>query len=341
MAAPHDSEELDDLITKPSPAVLAAIEARPGSFAVLGAGGKMGFHLSLMLQRALKALGRSDQLMAVSRFGNQSARDAFARKGIDAVSADLCDAGQLAELPEVDNVFFLAGVKFGTAGDSAMLKKMNVEMPTAVAKRFRKSRIVALSTGCVYSFVSPDSGGSTETSETKPPGEYARSCLGREEAFVKASAKRGAPVALVRLNYSVELRYGVLVDMAAKILNDEPIDLAMGHLNLIWQGDALDHIVQCLGVCASPPTVRNVTGLGVHRVRDLAMELGARLGKEPQFIGSEEGSAWLNDASLAHEEFGIPATSLEDILDWTAEWLRAGKETLGKPTHFENRAGSY
>lgn len=341
MPTPRTIDELDELISRPTEGALAAVEAHPGDFAVLGAGGKMGFHLTLMLSRALKALGREDRLVAVSRFGSDTAREPFEARGIETISADLCDAEALRQLPDFENVFFLAGVKFGTSNDSGLLTKMNIDMPKAVAKRFRKSRIVALSTGCVYSFAEPESGGPTEDSPTDPPGEYAQSCLGRETAFVNGSKTHSTPVTLVRLNYSVDLRYGVLVDLGQKILAGEPIDVEMGHLNLIWQGDAVAHIVQCLGVADSPPAIRNISRAEIHKVRDLAADLGSRLGRKPKIVGSEAPTAWITNPSLSHAEFGAPETSLTRILDWTAGWLLAGGETLGKPTHFENRAGEY
>ncbi|MEM7013253.1 MAG: NAD(P)-dependent oxidoreductase [Verrucomicrobiota bacterium] len=341
MQTPRNIEELDDLVSRPTGGAMAAVEAHAGDFAVLGAGGKMGFHLTLMLQRALKALGRNDRLIAVSRFGSKSGRAPFEERGIETISADLCDAESLQQLPDVENVFFLAGVKFGTSNDSGLLQKMNIDMPTAVAKRFKKSRIVALSTGCVYSFMEPESEGPTEEDETAPPGEYAESCLGREQAFVAGSKKHGTLSTLVRLNYAVDLRYGVLVDIAQKILADQPVDVEMGYLNLIWQGDALAHIIQCLGVADSPPAIRNISRKEILRVRDLAEQLGKRLGREPNIVGTEAPTAWITNPSKSHEEFGAPKTSLDQILDWTAEWLLAEGETLGKPTHFENRDGKY
>lgn len=301
----------------------------------------MGFHLTLMLQRALKSLGRDDRLVAVSRFGSTGSLEPFQAQGIETISADLCDAAALEKLPDFQNVFFLAGVKFGTSNDSGLLTKMNIEMPTAVANRFRNSRIVALSTGCVYSFAEPETGGPSEASPTDPPGEYAQSCLGRETAFVAGSTKHNTAVTLVRLNYAVDLRYGVLVDLGQKILAGEAVDVEMGYLNLIWQGDAVAHIVQCLGVADSPPEIRNISRAEIHRVRDLAKELGKRLGREPNIVGAEAPTAWITNPTRSHTEFGAPATSLTQILDWTAAWLLAGGETLGKPTHFENRAGNY
>lgn len=297
----------------------------------------MGFHLSLMLQRAAKALGRQEPIMTVSRFGSAAARDQFADAGFEVLSADLSQPEVVAALPAVENVFFLAGVKFGTAHDSALLERMNVTLPRLVAGHCRNSRIVALSTGCVYAFTTPGSGGSTEADPTDPPGDYAKSCLGREAAF----RETGARTSLIRLNYAVELRYGVLVDLAQTVLAGRPVDLATGYVNVIWQGDALAHTVQALPIAESPPHVFNVTGPGVLRVRDLAEAFGQRLGKPVSFQGVEAPTAWLSNASHTHRLFGPPRVSVEQMIDWIAGWLERGGETLGKPTHFENRDGSY
>lgn len=329
--------DLDCFLSEPVEPVRETLRRCPGRVAVLGAAGKMGFHLSLLLQRALRSLGRTDAVLAVSRFSSPSSRRQFEEAGCQVLAADLSEPEQVAGLPLVENVFFLAGVKFGTAHDPGLLQRMNVEMPGLVARRFRDSRVVALSTGCVYAFTTPESGGSTEQDPTDPPGDYARSCLGREAAFRDS----GARVSLIRLNYAVELRYGVLVDLAQTILAGKPVDLSTGYANVIWQGDALSHIVQSLAHAASPPFVLNVTGPGVLRVHDLALALGRRLGREVRFQGREAPTAWLNNASLSHRLFGPPPVSVEQMMDWIADWLLAGGDTLGKPTHFENRDGSY
>lgn len=331
------AEDLDRWISAPSGAVIEALRKCAGRIAVLGAAGKMGFHLSLMLQQSTWALGRSEPVLAVSRFGSPASRSQFERAGFEVLSSDLSDPEQVARLPAVENVFFLAGVKFGTAHDPGLLERMNVTMPRLVAERCRDSRIVALSTGCVYAFASPESGGSTEEDATDPPGDYARSCLGRETAF----GDSGARASLIRLNYAVELRYGVLVDLAQTILAGRPVDLTTGYVNVIWQGDALAHVVQSLPLASAPPFVLNVTGPGILRVRDLALAFGRRFGKEVRFEGTEAPTAWLNNASQSHRLFGPPRVSVDQMIEWIASWLERGGETLGKPTHFENRDGSY
>ena len=319
--SPPTSKTLDEFMSRPPDGVIATLEKTEGDFLVLGAGGKMGLHLCLMLQRGLEALGKSatQRVIAVSRFGSAETRAKFQSHGIETISADLSESGNLAALPDAPNVFFLAGVKFGTSHESGLLEKMNVQMPCAVADRFRESRIVALSTGCVYSFVAPESDGSTEEDATEPVGDYAISCLGREQAFRNAGEQWGTPTALIRLNYAIDLRYGVLVDIAQKVLDGRPVDVSMGYVNVIWQGDALVHTIQALPYASAPPFVLNVTGPGILRVRDLAEKFGERFGKKVMVEGEEQPTAWLNDASKAHEMFG----------------------TLDKPTHFETRDGKY
>jgi nucleoside-diphosphate-sugar epimerase len=330
---------LDDFMSRPTESVMETVAGCEGDIAVLGANGKMGLHLCLMLHRALEALGRdrAQRVLAVSRFGSPGSLEKFESLGFHAFRADLSNRDALANLPAVPDVFFLAGVKFGTSGDPALLQNMNVEMPSMVANRFRESRIVALSTGCVYSFVTPESGGSTEEDPTEPVGAYARSCLGREEAF-RSSGLRSA---LIRLNYAIDLRYGVLVDIAQKVMAGEPVDVTMGHVNVIWQGDALAYTVQALAQASAPPFVLNVTGPGVLRVRDLAGRFGEILGREPVIIGEEAETAWLNNPAKCHAMFSPPRVSLEEMIDWIAAWLRQGGSTLGKPTHFETRDGNY
>ncbi len=342
---PHDPpkslDELNEIITRPTNAVLDAMSQIDGDFAVLGAGGKMGFHLCRELQRALEQLGRRESVTAVSRFAAEGSRQAFEQAGIPVIAIDLSDRSQLDSVRRFPNVFYLAGIKFGTSSQSDLLHRFNVMMPQMVADHFRESRIVALSTGCVYSFTTPSSGGSTETSAIDPPGAYAQSCLGREAAFVNGSKRHGTKCVLVRLNYSVELRYGVLVDIAQKIQSGETIDLETGYVNVIWQGDAITQILQCLPLAESPPMVINVTGSKVERVRDIAAEFGRRLGRGVQFSGREANNCWLSHNGIARERFGEPLISTEMMIDWIAAWLLRGGETLGKPTDFQVRSGNY
>ena len=333
MKTPTDLEELHQAASEPTPAALSAVDACPGDILVLGAGGKMGLHLCLMLRRCLDQLGREDAVTAVSRWGDAAAREEFESHAIPTLACDLTSAAELASLPDAPNIFFLAGVKFGTANNPELLRRMNVEMPQQVAARFASSAIVALSTGCVYSFVTPESGGSTESDPTDPPGEYAQSCRGRELAF----ADSGARCSLIRLNYAVDLRYGVLVDIAQRAHAGLPIDVRTGYVNVIWQGDACAYIIAALAHASSPPFILNVTGSRTLRVRDIA----ERLAVTPTFNGEEAPTAWLNNASRSHQLFGAPRVGEDELIQHVAKWLQAGGETLDKPTHFETRDGSY
>jgi nucleoside-diphosphate-sugar epimerase len=338
---PQTTAGLDELISRPTAAVIQAIERIPGRFAVLGAGGKMGFHISLMLQRCLKALNRAEPVITVSRFGSPAVREQFEAAGFDVVAADLSDPSAVAELPDVQNVVFLAGVKFGTSHDSQLLQRMNVDLPQLVANQFQSSRIVALSTGCVYSFMTPQSGGSTEDCQTDPPGDYAKSCLGRESAFVNAAKSYGTRSSIIRLNYSIDLRYGVLLDIATNVMHGNPVSLQTGYVNVIWQGDAVAHVLQSFMHAAAPPCILNVTGPAVLHVRDIAEQFGREFRRPVTFDGEEAPTAWLSNAAQSHQMFGVPSCSLATMMSWTAEWLKHGGDTLDKPTHFEVRSGSY
>lgn len=312
-----------------------------GRIAVLGAGGKMGFHVSRMLQQTLRKLGRPETVTAVSRFGQPHAHRRFETAGIQTIAADLCDPAAVRELPDFETLFFLAGVKFGTGDRPDLLRQFNSEMPGLVADRFRESKIVALSSGCVYSFTTPESGGSTEDDETNPPGAYAESCQAREAAFASAARKFGTRIALLRLNYSIDLRYGVLVDIAQQVLSQQPISLCMPCVNVIWQGDAIAHTVQALAHCSTAPFVVNVTGAETLRVRDIATRFAGLFETDVSFQDDEQPTAWLSNASKAHALFGFPKVSPDQMIDWTADWLRRGQPVMNKPTRFQVRDGRY
>lgn len=244
-------------------------------------------------------------------------------------------------MPACPIVFYLVGAKFGTSGNPDLLRRINVEVSKRIAERFKDSTIVAFSTGCVYSYVTPDSGGSTENSPINPPGEYALSCLGREQAFVEGSTNYHTKGVLIRLNYSVEFRYGVPVDIAKKVLQGEPIDVTMGYVNLIWQNDALTQIIQCLSLADTPPVPINITGSGVHAVRDIARRFGELFNKKPILTGTEAETAWLSNASKSHGLFGKPSVELDTMLQWIAAWLLESGKTFNKPTGFERRDGKF
>lgn len=340
-SCPKSVEELDDLITTPPPALIDFVTRHEGRFAFLGAAGKMGLHFCRQLQRAFDAAGRSDRVLAISRFSQPGSPAAFEQAGCEVIAADLAEPDQVAGLPEADYVYALAGVKFGTADRPDLLQRINVQLPQLVAERYRAARIVSLSTGCVYSLTTPESGGPTEEGETAPVGEYALSCLARERAYLEASQRHGTRGVIIRLNYSIDLRYGVLLDLAQAIWNDVPVSLDMGHVNVIWQGDAVSQILLSMSLAQTPPLILNITGPDTLSVRELAEGLATRLDKTPRFEGVEAPTALLSNAGLSHRLLGEPTVSVPQMLDWTAEWVRRGGQTLNKPTHFAVRDGNY
>lgn len=338
---PCAPESADEFLSRPTPGVLATLRDVAGPILVLGAGGKMGLHLSAMLRRAYDQLGRSDRVIAVSRFTTLNDAEQFNRFGVETIAVDLTAPDALESLPEAPVVFFMAGVKFGTADAPDTLRRVNAELPRRVASRFSRSRIVAYSSGCVYPFVPVASGGASEAVPLAANGGYAASCIAREEAFGMEAAERNPAVALIRLNYSVEFRYGVLVDIALRVLRDEPIDLTTGHVNVIWQPDAVALSIQALAAASFPPAPVNVTGPETIAVRGVADRFGQLFGRTPQFRGTPAATAWLNDAAAAHRRFGPPATSVEAMIGWIAAWLARGLPTWNKPTGYEKRDGRF
>ena len=340
-AAPRNEAELDEALSLPSPGVIRALQECPGDVVVLGAGGKMGPTVARMVRRAADESGPNRKVLAVSRFTTGPLAEQLSEDGIEVVRADLTDWASLASLPETPNVIFLAGQKFGTRALPATTWVTNTVVPALVADRFRASRIVALSTGNVYPLTPVRSGGSREDDAPGPVGEYAWSCLGRERVLEHASRTRGTPMAIVRLNYAVDLRYGVLVDLALKVVSGTPIDLSMGFVNVIWQRDAAAYVIQCLAQAAVPPFVVNVAGPEILPVREVAHEFGRLLGREPVFQGVEAEDALLSNTGRAQSLWGPPVLPASRLTSWVADWISHGGVTLGKPTHFEQREGSF
>ena len=335
---PRSEEDLEDRLSRPSPSLHAILERVPGDIIILGAGGKMGPSLTSMARRADP--GR--RIIAVSRWSNTHAADALTALGIEVVRADLRDPRAVAALPDAPNVVFMAGQKFGTSDSPASTWAMNAAVPAFVSERFAGARTVVFSTGNVYPLTAPDRGGSSETDAPQPVGEYAFSCLARERLFAAAAGRHGSPVAIVRLNYAHDLRYGVLTDLATRIAHGQPVRLDMSFVNVIWQGDANALALAALVHAAAPePFVVNVAGPDILRVADLAQRLGSRLNSEPVFSGAENASALLSNASRMGTLTGDPLLPLDTLVHWTAAWVRAGGRLLGKPTGFEQRDGQF
>lgn len=339
---PTTDHDIELLLSTPTPGAIAAVKNLPGDFMVLGVGGKMGTTTAVMLRRALDAAGRRDaQVYGVSRFSRPEARRELESLGVRTLACDLADAAALAALPDVPNLLYLAGQKFGTEDAPGLAWIQNTVVPALVAQRFRDARLVVFSTGCVYPFVPVTGPGANEREPVAFLGEYATTCVGRERVFTHYAGEFGTRVLFYRLNYAVELRYGVLVDVAAKVARGEPIDLTMGWLNCIWQGDACARAIQCLELAACPPRILNITGPEKLRIRDLAEEFGRRLGRPPVFTGTEADAAWLSDAAESVRLFGPPSVSVATMMDRIVAHLQSGGRLLGKPTHFETRDGKF
>lgn len=332
---------LEELLSQPSAETVELFKKLDGDILFLGIAGKIGPSLAHMAKRACDEAGVDKRIIGVSRFSNPAEKAQIEKWGIETIQGDLLDRNFLESLPKVKNVFFLAGMKFGSEDNLALTWAMNSYLPALVAEYFKDSRIVAYSTGCVYSLVSVESGGSKETDKPEPVGEYAQSCLGRERMFEFGSRKYGTPVSLIRLNYAVEPRYGVLVDIAAKVKNNLPVDLTMGYFNVIWQGDANNMVLRSIERVASPVWIVNIAGPETLRVRDVALEFGKLFDKEVQFTGNEAETALLSNAEQAFSSFGKPHVSVRQVIEWTARWMEEDKKLLGKPTHFEVRDGKY
>lgn len=336
-----NTTELENRLSKPSPALIEDLRQLDGDILILGAGGKMGPSLARLARRAVLE-GRLDkEIIAVSRFSKSERRQELEDTGIKTIAGNLLDDAFLQNLPDCPNVIYMAGQKFGTSGNEPYTWAMNAYLPGRVGERYKNSRIVVFSSGNVYPFVPVDGGGATEKTPPGPVGEYAQSCLGRERMFEYFSREHGTPVLLYRLNYALDLRYGVLNDIARAVWNQQPVDLRMGYFNCIWQGDANSCALQSLRLCASPARILNVTGPELASVREVAIQFGAKMGREVQFTGKSAETALLNDASQCHELFGPPEVSLDTLIDWTAKWVMQGGEDLGKPTHFQERTGKF
>ena len=336
-AKPIETEDqLIDTMSEPSPEVSEAVSAIDGGIMILGIAGKMGPSLGVLLVRA-----GAKEVIGVSRFSNPADRDALDAAGIRTLRCDLLDDEGLRQLPEVAHIVLMAGHKFGATGNEPLTWAMNTMLPAKVMQRFPEARIVYVSSGNVYRFTAVDSGGATESDPVEPIGEYAQSRLGGERLVEFYAKKNGTPVSIVRLFYATELRYGIVLDIAQRIWEGQPVDLTMGHANQIWQGDANAYLARCFPLCESPARVLNLTGPETLRVRDLAAQLGQLMGREPILVGEEAETALLGNAQQLFGHLGPPVTSASQIVEWVAAWVMKGGPTLGKPTKYEARDGKF
>lgn len=336
-----DVDRLDELLSEPSPRAIETLARLDGDLMLLGAGGKMGPTLAWMARRASDAAGIERRVIGVSRFGNPANESWLHARGIETIRCDVTDAAQLERLPDVPNVVFMTGMKFGVTGNEPQTWMTNVFAPGMACRKFARSRIVAFSTGNVYALTPVSRGGSRESDALRPVGEYAMTAVGRERILAHFSQSLGIAMAILRLNYAQDLRYGVLSDIARAVWEERPIDLTMGHFNALWQGDANAMALAAFDRVATPPTVINLAGPGALCVRAVAEQFGQLLGKPPAFTGTEAADALLSNGTLGYDLCGPPRVAAERMIAWIADWIRRGGPSLGKPTHFDVRDGTY
>lgn len=333
--------QLDSVLSQPSGADVEFARRLQGDVLILGAGGKMGPTLAQRMLRAFREAGRKSRVVAVSRFSSAEAAKDLTDAGVETISCDLLDPGSVGKLPQIENVLFLAGRKFGSAGDPDVTWAMNTVVPALVAQHFRLSRIVAFSTGNVYPFVTLERGGCVESETPAPVGEYAQSCLGRERIFEFYSKKFNTPCLIFRLNYAVDLRYGVLVDIARQVYDGKPVSLSVPAFNVLWQGDANSYAMRSLELCESPARILNVTGPETVSVLDAAIFFSHRFRRELRVTGESQGVALLNNAGACHAALGLPTVSSDELMEAVASWVESGGASLNKATKFQVTDGKF
>jgi nucleoside-diphosphate-sugar epimerase len=336
-----DVRALEDLLSDPPDYVVDSLRAIDGDVIVLGVAGKMGPTLARMARRALDRAGVGRRVIGVARFSSDSLRAALEDHGIETIRCDLLNGAEVDQLPDAPNVIFMAGRKFGSTGFEALTWAMNSYLPAIVCRRYSRSRMVVFSTGNVYGLAPTGHGGSIESDPPRPVGEYAMSCLGRERMFEYFSSALGMPAVILRLNYAVEMRYGVIADLAAKIARGQPIDVSMGYFNAIWQGDANAMAIASLANAAAPPVVVNIAGPEELAVRSTCEELGRLMARPVTFNGQEAHDALLSNGAGGWSLFGRPRVTAEQVIAWTADWVGRGGDSLERPTHFESRDGRF
>ena len=334
-------QQLDEILSRPTEDLIEMISGLDGDILFLGVAGKIGISMAVMAKRAVDLSGTKKRVIGLSRFSQENQMKVLEKAGVEIMRGDLLDPEFVKGLPKVKNIFFLAGMKFGSEENLSLTWAINAYLPGLIANHFSGSRIVAFSTGCVYPLVPVSYGGSKEADKPDPVGEYAQSCLGRERMFQYGSIRHNTPVILIRLNYAVEMRYGVLVDIAMKVKTRTPVDLTMGHFNVIWQGDANAMILKALNYCQSPARILNITGQEILSVKDVAIQFGRLLGIEPEFTGKESETALLSNAEESFKLLGYPEVRVEKMIGWIADWISNDRPLLNKPTHFEVRDGKY
>ena len=333
----ENTAQLEDIMSMPSDALVEFVAGLADDILILGAGGKIGPTMALMAKRAIKEAGVKRDVIAVDVLGLPQLEKA----GIKTIKCNMLDLDDVRALPRCENVIYMVGRKFGSTGTEWLTWAVNVMVPHNVASVYTQSRVAVFSTGCVYPVVDLKTGGSTEDMPANPVGEYAMSCLGRERMFDYYAAEQGEHVVQIRLNYAVELRYGVFVDIATKVFKGQPVDLTTGYINGMWQGDVCDQVIRSLNYATSPASVLNITGPEIISVRWLASEFGELFDKEPVFKGTENGMGYLNNAIKANSLFGNPSVPVGTLIRWIAYWIKNGGDNIGKPTHFETQNGRY
>ena len=332
-----DEDSLEELLSRPSQALIDDLQHLEGDILILGVGGKVGPTLARLAKRAAPA----KRIVGVARFSDPGVPARLEAWGVETIACDLLDPAAVAALPRIANVIFMAGKKFGTAENPAFTWAMNTHVPAIVAGNFAQSRIVAFSTLCVYPYAPVDGPGWDESVAPEPVGEYANSCVGRERIFQHFSQQLGTPGRFLRLNYAIDMRYGVLHDVARWVSAGEPVPLTMGHVNVIWQGDASSQALRALRHCTSPTSPLNIGGPEATSIRALAHAFGERFKKTPQFEGTEAATAWINSTAQAQRLFGQPIVPLETMIGWTVDWIERALPAYKKPTHFEVRSGRF
>lgn len=333
--------ELEERLARPGIELIEMMKRLDGDIMILGIGGKMGPTMGRLAVNAIKEAGVAKKVYGVARFSNQEERTKMESWGIETIVCNLLDPESVKQLPRIKNIIFMAGRKFGTQGSEDQTWAMNVLAPAYVGDHFKESRIVAFSTGCVYPLVPVGSCGCTEEVLPDPVGEYSQSCLGRERIFQNCARKNGTEILLYRLNYAIDLRYGVLHDIAENIMNGKPVDNTVGYFNAIWQGDANSYALRCLEHCANPCAIMNITGPETVSVETAALKLGKLLGKEVHFKGTPGNQCYLNNSAKMCDTFGYPSVAMDTMIRWQAEWILNGGISIGKPTHFEVNNGKF